>query len=115
MAVRFFQERAVLDKCQHSVYVVPSDWQAQAAHGIPPARRIAWYCWICRDFEAYRFSVEKLLELARANRERKAWPVRKPDAAVLEKNADDGDDGALAEEEALDEQGEADEAALVAE
>ena len=71
-----FQRSLVLDRCSHSVYCVPADWQSQARAGIPPARRIAWYCWICRDFEAYRFSVAKLLELARANCDGKVRPIR---------------------------------------
>jgi len=76
-----------LDRCPHSVYVVPADWQSQARAGIPPSRRIAWYCWICRDYEAYGFSLERLLDLARANCDGKAsWPIRK--TAVLITSAD---------------------------
>lgn len=78
----------MLDRYAHSVYVVPADWQSQARAGIPPSRRIAWYCWLCREFEAYRFSVAKLLKLARANCDGNVRPVRKTDTALLIKNAD---------------------------
>ena len=62
-----FQRSAVLERCAHSVYVVPDDWRAQEAWKIPASKRIAWFCWICREFGDSRFSVEKLHRLALAN------------------------------------------------
>ena len=85
------QRRVVLDRCSHSVYVVPEDWRSQERAGIPPARRIAWYCWLCRDYEAYKFSVEKLLEIARATCVEKV-SVRKTETAALNADYDLPDD-----------------------
>ncbi len=81
-----------MDRCPHSVYVLPEDWRSQERAGIPPSRRIAWYCWLCRDYEAYKFSVEKLLELARANCDGNVRPVRKTDSAALNADYDLRDD-----------------------
>jgi hypothetical protein len=78
-----------MDKCAHGVYVPPADWQIQAAHGIRPSRRVAWGCWLCREYdEVHEFSPEKLIEIARAN-DGKDRPVRLTDSTtVLIKNAD---------------------------
>ena len=90
-----FQRSVVLDRCAHSVYVVPADWQSQARAKIPAPKRISWYCWLCRDYEAYKFSVEKLLELARANCDIRT--VRKLESDALHADYDlpddDEDDG----------------------
>ena len=86
-----FRGSIVLNRCAHSVYIVPADWQAQAAWKIPASKRIAWFCWWCRDYEAFKFSEEKLMELARAN----SRPIRLTDSAtVLIKNADYDDSDA---------------------
>lgn len=89
--VSVLQRRVVLDRCPHSVFVLPEDWRSQERAGIPRARRIAWYCWLCREYEAYKFSVEKLLELARANCVEKL-PVRKTETAGLNADYDLRDD-----------------------
>lgn len=93
------QRSVVLDRCEHSVYCVPDDWRSQARAGIPPSKRISWYCWWCRPYEMYKFSVATLLELARTNCDANVQPVRETDSdTVLIKNADydlhelDGDD-----------------------
>ena len=84
-----------MERCQHSVYVIPSDWQVQAEWRIPPPMRIAWYCWVCREYGDFGFSFEKLKRLAMANCEKNApfngnvmLPLRKTDTTILIKNAD---------------------------
>ena len=62
-----------------------------SAWKIPAAKRVAWFCWWCRDYEAYKFSEEKLLELARANCV-KVRPVRKMNTVLIENgDYDDAD------------------------
>lgn len=86
-----------MNRCAHSVYIVPEDWQAQSVWKIPPAKRISWFCWWCRDPDfcaAQEFTPEKLLELALANCETKAGkagPIRKTDLILIE-NADYNED-----------------------
>lgn len=58
---------AFLDKCAHSVYCIPRDWEVQAEWRIPASRRIAWYCWWCREYGDDEFSLERLKRLAMAN------------------------------------------------
>jgi len=85
-----FRGSFVLNRCVHSVYCVPDDWQAQIAWKIPVTRRVSWYCWICREYGDREFSLEKLHRLALANCEKflTMGKIRKTDTTVLIKNAD---------------------------
>ena len=102
-----------MDKCTHSVYCVPADWQAQEVWKVPVARRVSWHCWWCRSYGDDDFSLEKLHRLAMANcQQQPRGEIRETDTAVLIKNADydlrefEGelaDDGGTDCEEALEE------------
>ena len=96
------QRRAVLDRCPRSVYVLPEDWRSQERAGIPASRRIAWYCWLCRDYDApYKFSVAKLLEIARANCDGNVRPLRKLESDALHADYDLPDDAENDEHDGL--------------
>lgn len=88
--------RSVVERCAHSVYVIPSDWQVQDAWRIPPSRRIAWYCWVCREYGDFGFSLEKLKRLAMANcggkvRKTDIVPIENPDYDLPELDGDPED------------------------
>ena len=54
----------IVNRCEHSVYIIPADWAFQESQGVPRSARIAWYCWACRPF-GLNFSESELLKYAR--------------------------------------------------
>jgi hypothetical protein len=61
-------------KCVHGCYIPSDDWILQARARIPESQRVAWSCWMCKEYDLpLEYGMAALVQVVQANQTAGGW------------------------------------------